>query len=189
MRMIDRLKTRLKSRIAQFAQDTRGTVAIEAVIALPILFWTFLASFVYFDAYRQNSINIKAAYMVGDMLSRETNSIDGDYLTGMKGMFDYLTGAATETKLRVTVVQWDDEDEAYLRDWSKTRGQVASLTNSDLAAMTSKLPIMSDNERLILVETWSHYTPPFSVGLAERDMYNFVFTSPRFAPLLPWSNS
>ncbi|MDF1801904.1 hypothetical protein [Thalassovita sp.] len=177
-----------KQRIARFADDTRGTVAIEAVIALPILFWAFLASFVFFDAYRQNSINIKAAYMVGDMLSRETNSIDNNYLDGMKGLFDYMTGAASDTKMRVTVVQWDEEDEAFTRDWSKSRGAVDVLTNGDLANLASKLPIMSDNERLILVETWGHYTPPFKVGLAERDMYNYVFTSPRFAPLLPWSN-
>lgn len=180
---------RMKRQFRRFAKDTRGTVAIEAVIALPILFWAFLASFVYFDAYRQNSINIKAAYMVGDMLSRETNAINSDYLDGMKGLFDYLTNAATDTKIRVTVLQWDDEDEAYLRDWSKTRGDIPPLTNGDLASMGSKLPVMSDNERLILVETWAHYTPPFTVGLAERDMYNFVFTSPRFAPLLPWSSS
>lgn len=185
---MSKLKAAFKNRIARFAGETEGTVAIEAVIALPILFWAFLASFVYFDAYRQNSINIKAAYTVGDMLSRETNSIDGDYLDGMKSLFDYLAGPARNTKMRVTVLQWDEEDDAYIRDWSKTRGAVTELTNNDLAALTNDLPIMADNERLILVETWSHYIPPFNVGLAERDMYNFVFTSPRFSPLLPWSN-
>ena len=176
-------------RLRNFRDDNRGTVAIEAVIALPILFWAFLSSFVFFDAYRQSSINLKAAYMVGDMLSRETNAIDPDYLDGMKSLFDYLTKASTESRLRVTVVQWDEEDQTYSRDWSKAKGAgISELSNADLRSMHTQLPVMSDNERLILVETWAHYTPPFKIGLAERDMYNFVFTSPRFAPLLRWTN-
>jgi Flp pilus assembly protein TadG len=178
----------LLARLRAFAQDTRGTVAIEAVLALPVLFWTFLASFVYFDAYRQTSINVKAAYMVGDVLSRETNAIDNDYMDGMMSLFDYLTNANNPTKLRVTVIEWDQEDQKYYRDWSKTRGEIAPLASADLSNITNKLPIMSDNERVILVETWSSYTPPFQVGLASREMYNFVTTSPRFAPLLAWSN-
>ncbi|WP_420568088.1 TadE/TadG family type IV pilus assembly protein [Thalassovita sp.] len=177
------------ARLRAFVEDTRGTVAIEAVLALPVLFWTFLASFVFFDAYRQNSINIKAAYMIGDVLSRETNSINDDYMDGMLSLFDYLTNANNPTKLRVTVVQWDEEDATYTRDWSKTRGEIQPLASTDLSNLAGKLPIMSDNERVILVETWSRYTPPFSVGLAQREMHNFVTTSPRFAPLLPWSNT
>ena len=176
-------------RLRKFRNDDRGTVAIEAVIALPILFWAFLTSFVFFDAYRQSSINLKAAYMVGDMLSRETNAVDNDYLDGMKSLFDYLTKASTESRLRITVLQWDAEDQEYTRDWSKTKGAgISELSNADLQSMHTKLPVMSDNERLILVETWAQYTPPFKIGLAERDMYNFVFTSPRFAPLLRWQS-
>ncbi|MEZ5674638.1 hypothetical protein SAMN06265173_10388 [Thalassovita litoralis] len=183
------VKSILSRQLRRFRDDTRGTVAIEAVIALPVLFWVFLASFVFFDAYRQHSINVKAAYMVGDMLSRETNAVDTEYLDGMKSLFDYLTKASTQSRIRVTVLQWDEEDEAYTRDWSEVRGGgIAELTNADLQSLSSKLPVMSDNERLILVETWAHYTPPFKVGLAERDMYNFVFTSPRFAPLLRWQS-
>ncbi|WP_319824356.1 hypothetical protein [Thalassovita sp.] len=178
----------LRTRLCQFRDDTKGTVAIEAVIALPVLFWAFMASFVFFDAYRQNSINIKAAYMVGDMLSRETNSIDDDYLDGMMSLFEYLAGTERQTKLRVTVLQWDEEDDKYYRDWSEARGGVSKLTNTNIESLRSKLPVMSDNERAILVETWSRYEPPFSVGLGNQDMYNFVVTSPRFAPLLRWEN-
>ncbi|MGH1355591.1 MAG: TadE/TadG family type IV pilus assembly protein [Thalassovita sp.] len=178
----------LLARLRAFAEDTRGTVAIEAVLALPVLFWTFLASFVYFDAYRQTSINLKAAYMVGDVLSRETNAVDNDYMDGMMSLFDFLANANNPTKLRVTVVRWDTDDDAYERDWSQTRGAVSALTNSDLVGLESSLPIMSDGERVIIVETWSRYTPPFSVGLESREMYNFVTTSPRFAPLLAWES-
>ncbi len=178
----------LRTRLRQFRDDTKGTVAIEAVIALPVLFWAFMATFVFFDAYRQNSINIKAAYMVGDMLSRETSAIDDDYMDGMMSLFEYLAGTERQTKLRVTVLQWDEEDDKYYRDWSESRGGVTLLTNNDLENLRDSLPILSDNERAILVETWSGYEPPFSVGLGDQDMYNFVVTSPRFAPLLAWDN-
>ena len=182
------LKAFAGARLRAFLSETRGTVAIEAVIALPVLFWMFMASFVYFDAYRQSSINIKAAYMVGDMLSRETNAIDDDYLDGMKSLFDYLAGTEASSRMRVSVLNWDEEDNEYLLDWSEVRGSVQALTDQDMDAIKSDLPVLSDNERLILVETWSYYTPPFDVGLAKQDMENFVFTSPRFAPLLAWAD-
>ena len=56
------LINRLKSRARSFWADTSGTVTLEFVLAMPILFWTFMASYVFFDGYRQSAVNLKAAY-------------------------------------------------------------------------------------------------------------------------------
>ena len=48
--------------------------------------------------------------------------------------------------------------------------------------MQNRLPVVPNNERLILVETWADYNPPFNVGINRQYLYNFVFTRPRFAP-------
>jgi Flp pilus assembly protein TadG len=62
-------------RAKHFLRDSRAAVALETVLILPILIWAFVASFVFFDAYRVYSTSVKATYMVADMLSRQTNEV------------------------------------------------------------------------------------------------------------------
>lgn len=184
MTPISRIKTFLRG----FREDTRATVAVEAVVILPMLFWAYMAMFVFFDAYKQVSINQKAAYTIGDMLSRETQAIDNAYLDGIDNMFKFLVRADNTARLRVTVARWDENREKFRRDWSKTRGDVTPLTSSDVEAMEDVLPVMPDAERIIVVETWSRYNAPFNVGILSQDLHNRVFTRPRFAPKLVWGS-
>lgn len=178
----------LKSALQRFIKDTRGTVAVEAVIILPILFWAITASYVYFDANHQNSVNIKANYTLGDVLSRETEAITDDYIDSMQALFTFMAKANTAPRIRVTVAMWDEEDNAYKLDWSEARSTATALSEDGLNAMANELPIMMDNERLILVETWSTYTPLFDVGLSQQTVYHRSFTSPRFAPQLVFAS-
>ena len=39
----------LKSRFKRFAQDNSGSITVEFVLAMPILFWSFMAAYVFFD--------------------------------------------------------------------------------------------------------------------------------------------
>jgi hypothetical protein len=171
-----------RARLRRFAGDVRGSVTVEAVIALPFLFWALMAMLVYFDAYRQSSLNVKAAFTIGDMISREVEPITPAYLDGAVNLFDELARTATPPRMRVTVVRYNQAQNRYFRDWSQQRGGVPVLTDADLLSMANRLPMVPDNERLILVETWSDYIPPFNVGINRQDLYNFVFTRPRFAP-------
>jgi hypothetical protein len=169
-------------RLRQFARDMRGSVTVEAVIALPFLFWAMLAMLVFFDAYRQSSLNVKAAFTIGDMISREVDPITPAYLDGALQLFDELARTATPPRMRVTVVYFNQSQNRFYRDWSQQRGGVPILTDADLVNMRNRLPMVPNNERLILLETWSDYNPPFNVGIKRQDLYNFVFTRPRFAP-------
>ncbi len=174
--------TRLPRALHAFAKDLRGTLTVEAVVMLPLLFWAMLAMLVFFDAYRQTSLNVKAAYTVGDMISREVDPITPAYLDGASLLFAELARSSSATKLRVTVVYYNSTQKRFYRDWSHQRGGVPVLSNADISKMTDRLPTVPNNERLILVETWADYEPPFNVGLKRQDLYNFVFTRPRFAP-------
>lgn len=178
----------LARHLRRFARDESAVVAVEAIIMLPMMFWGYVAMFTFFDAYRQTSINVKAAYTVSDMISRETLAINPAYMTEAHALLDLLTRSSGPPKLRVTVARWDDVNKLYKRDWSKTSGGTVELTDIQVGALASKLPVMVHNERVIIVETWSTYAPPFKVGLAQQDLYNFVFTRPRFAPQLVWSD-
>lgn len=180
--------TRIRIFLERFRRDETGSVAVESIVVLPLLFWSLLAMYAFFDAYRQASMNIKGAYTIGDMLSRETNYITNSYMNTAHNLFDLITRTQTTSQLRVTVVRWDGVNNIYKMDWSKTRGGVAALTNTQVKNMAAKLPTMPHNDRLIVVETWARYKPPFNIGIEEQDLYNFIFTRPRFAPQLLWSD-
>lgn len=166
---------------SDFVRREDGDVAIEAMIILPMLFFVFLSMFSIFDAFRQYSIGQKAAYTVGDMISRETTPINENYIDGAKEVFDFLARASAGSALRVTSVRWNAETEEYTRDWSKTRGWVPPLTNNDVKHWDDRLPVMPDNDSVVIVETWVKYDPPFKTGLENKELRNFIFTRPRYA--------
>lgn len=174
---------------ADFARNEDGSIAVETVIILPMMFWAFLSMFSIFDAFRQYSINQKAAYTIGDMISRETVPIDNAYLNGAQDLFDYLTRSRHESALRVSLLKWDAVNEIFTREWSQSRGWVIPLSDSNVTGWIDRLPIMRDNEFIVVVETWSKYDPPFNTGLEDREIRNFVFTRPRYAPRVLWTDA
>ncbi|MEM8578181.1 MAG: TadE/TadG family type IV pilus assembly protein [Pseudomonadota bacterium] len=180
----------IKSFLKDFARDERGSLAVETVIILPILFWAYLSMFAIFDAYRQHAINQKAAFTIGDIVSRQTTPIDASFLTGMRGALKYLSNSdSSEAAIRITSVRWNENKKEYRRDWSKVQGSGPKpLTNNDVKNWHSRLPVMVHNDRVILVETFVDYDPPFATGLQNRTIENFVFTKPRYAPQVLWQN-
>lgn len=178
--------TEIKIRLRRFfAEDTSGTVAVEAVLIFPMVMWSLLAVFVFFEGYRQAAINEKAASTIADMYSRETENITPTYINNTKTLFDLLAQANGQTKIRVSVIKWAKRHNAYRVNWSKTRGSgITKLTNTDLLAMETSLPTLPNQERIVLVETWSTYHPLFNVGLGDVELKTFVFTRLRFAPQL-----
>lgn len=181
---------RLMQKLRRFARDTRGQASIELVIFTPLLLACMTAGYVYFDAYRQKTVNTNAAYTISDALSRETDVINGDYMDGLHELLEFLTHSNDQVGIRVTMVRWNKNKNAYRRDWSKTRGPLYPLKNRDLnTTLVENLPTMLHNERVIVVETSTTYSPIFNVpGLDEQELYNFAFTRPRFAPQLVWSD-
>lgn len=180
---------RLISQVRAFRDDEQGSLAVETVLIIPILFWAYLSMFAIFDAYRQHAINQKAAYTIGDIISRETTPLDTAYLEGTRELLAYLTSnSAADVAIRITSVKYDANNEIYKRDWSKNLGWESALSNNDVGELKTRLPIMPHNDRVVVVETFVKYDPPFDTGLQEREITNFVFTRPRYAPRVLWNN-
>jgi len=180
---------RLRSCLARFRDDTRGSVAIDSMLLLPILLWAYLAMFSFFDMMRQQSLNQKASFTLADMFSRETDAINDVYITNAFELFKSMVRADTAISMRVSVLQWDEGADKFTVDWSKARGSKAALTDGAVASWKSKLPLMLSSERIITVETWNPYEIPFEIGMDDFSMETFTFISPRFAPQLPFCNS
>ena len=178
----------LFSRLRRFRDETDGNVTIEFVLAMPILFWAFMASFVFYDGYRQSTVNLKAAYTIGDLISRETEEINDNYIDSMHNLLTMMVDSASsgDVDLRISVVRWDEADDRYYVDWSANRGFSEELADANVMELETRLPVMPDNERVILIETNNLFRPLFRVGLDDIDLENFVFTRPRFVSQVVW---
>jgi hypothetical protein len=179
----------LLNRLRSFRDRTDGSVSVEFILAMPIVFWAFMAVYVFFDGYRQSAINLKAAYTISDLISRETEAINDDYIDSMHSMFKLLTRATSITGLRISVIRWDAEDDRYYVEWSEDRGFGLALDDNAVQSLEDKLPVMPDEERVILVETRNTFVPLYNVGMENKQLENFVFTRPRFAPQVVFDNN
>ena len=175
--------------LSRFRRDEAGSVTVEAVIMLPILFWCFLACFVFFDAFRTQSVNVKAGYTIGDALSRETDYVTPEYMDFMFKLHGVLTNSSSSRAMRLTSLRYDQRRDRYDVVWSQGRGGVPALSNRALEAMRNRIPIMADNDTALLSETWMAYNPRFAyVGLDAFVFYDASVTRPRFAPRLCWNS-
>ena len=169
-----------------FLRREDGTIALEATIVMPLIFWTYLSMFSIFDAFRMYSIHQKASFTIGDAISRETVPIDADYLDGALDLYEYLSRSQGQSALRVSSIWYDQSADVFNTDWSQTRGPIAPLTSAETRNWHAKIPVLVDGEHVIITETWSTYDPPFNTGLEEREIRNFVFTRPRYASCVLW---
>lgn len=174
------LTSHIKARAKSFLDDTSGNITVEFVLVMPILFWTFMASYVFFDGYRQSANNLKAANTISDLVSRETAAINNNYVDSMVNLLSLMTRTPSDVDLRLSVIRWDQADDRYYLDWSANRGYPNELTNANIGDLADRLPVMPDNERVILVETNNVFVPLFNVGLGDINLENFVFSRPRF---------
>ena len=158
-----------------------GAMIVELVIMLPLLLWCFTATWVFFDAYRTKTVNTRAAYTIGDALSRETGYVTPDYLLSLKALQDFLVNGRP-TRLRISVIGYDALLGRYTVRWSMPSGLgLGLLDDSLLQGMRDELPEIPEGEIVTLVESWIDYTPLFDVGLAPFTFEHTAVTRPRFA--------
>jgi len=184
-----------KCTLGRFGADQKGSLAIEAVFAMPMLFWAATALFTFYDAFKVQNTSFRANYTISDMLSRETDAIDLAYMDGIHKVFRYMTHSGVEDSwIRVSVVTCTDnctsETNRVLKfDWSQGASGARPLGDADLVAYRDRIPLMAIGSRLIFVETSREYIPPFANALVSflgRDLVTYAITRPRFAPQLCW---
>ena len=171
--------------LRRFWQDEGASVALEAVIVTPILAWVFVASFVFFDAFRVYNTSIKATYAVADVLSRRTSEIASSDIEGLADVFQFLTRNTAGSALRVT--QITRQQGGYRIDWSHGTDGLTYIRASDFPNFIDRIPIMAFGDRMLLVETFLPHRPAFSAGLAAQEFVNFTITRPRFAGQVPFN--
>jgi hypothetical protein len=175
----------LSRRIRRFRNEEDGLVMTEFLIMLPLLVWTFMALFIYWDAFRTINSSQKGAYSISDLISRQ-NTIDNTFVNGMQDVIEYLANDAPQVRLRITSIKYDENSNRYAVLFSRSPGNLMpALTNTTInnTAFTSRIPIMADQHSVVIVETEVSYNPGFEVGIPNHTFDNFIVTRPRFGEL------
>ena len=167
----------------KFFQNERGVITVELMVILPTLLLTFMAMIVFFDAFHKWMKFTTASYTITDLISRQT-VVDDNFLFSLDGVFDTIsdTNNDSDTWYRVTSVKKTDSTISIL--WSVHTAPVAqlSLIPTDIE---NHIPNKSINEHLLLVETFSPFTPAFDwVGLNGILFTETIATSSRFSSKL-----
>ncbi len=168
-------------------RDETGSAAIEAVIIIPALAALYCACFVWFDSFRHNTLSMKATYTVSDILSRQ-QKVNDAFLGQMNELVDFLVPSYAKRKLRVSLVYFDDDIDdgnKYQLQWSYADNGMRELTQADLDKDTGWIPVMSDDDTVVVTETRILYQPLFDIGWSDPTVWhNIMVTRPRFYPTL-----
>lgn len=178
---------RLNAALQRFRDDMRGSLSVEAVLILPVLMWAYLASLVWFDAFRTDNTNVKAAYAISDALSRQTAVVTPEDLDGLRDLFAFLSNARNAAEVRISSLWLDPDTMEPGIIWSYGTGPLPAMTLTDLQQMADVVPVIPPGDTVIFVETVLAYEPPINVGLRPRVFTNQIPARPRFVPQVLFS--
>jgi Flp pilus assembly protein TadG len=160
---------RLSRALRRFRNDRSGIIALEAIILLPMMVFTFVMLFTFFHMYRAVNDHVKATFAVGDLISRENQPVQAAMIEGMRDIQRLASGAGTEAVwLRVSSFYYHGEDERFrlagtVGSRSTNASRVAPLSDATVHTIEDRLPLAAPGDGLILVEAWRDYTPPFTI--------------------------
>lgn len=177
------LITRIWDTVLEPFRREDGTVTTEAVIVMPLLAAFYCVTFVWFDAFRQKTLVMKASYAVSDVLSRQSQ-VDEVYLNNMRDVLDYMIPSNARPKMRISLIEFNARGEGaaqpYRLRWSYGPDGMGDLTQQDLDFDHDWLPVMGDLDAVVVTETAVSYQPIFRVGLKDQVYRNTFVTRPRF---------
>ncbi len=180
-------KRTLIRRLGPSSDDTRGTVTVEFVLAIPFIFWTFMACICLFrrlPAKRDQSegrlYDQRPDFARDQRDQRRLHRQHGEpvrpddtHALGQRHA-DHRRSAGTRRTplLRRLVGQSGFSDRADQRNIVRSGRPPAEPCPT--------------TERVILVETNNQFEPLFKIGLNDLVLENFVFTRPRFVDQIKW---
>ena len=182
----------LKRNLKTFCKSEDGNAAIEYLFMAPVVLMLFAGTLTFFDAYRARFEAEAATNTIGDMVSRETQALSDDYIDGMLGVFESLAHRSSNEALRVSVVQYDADQDTHQVVWSQARNESAGqLTTADTQTMGASFPLMGHLDRVVYIETKTGYGVPFGLVretlLDDFEIRNDIVVAPRFASTVCYS--
>jgi len=206
--MISKLNvtSRLSKKARRFREDERGAVlSLETVFMFPLLVFIMMAMFVYYRLFSQDALLAKASYVVSDIISREETPVNATYLDNMHKLLGLVSRTQTKgISMRVTSVKYNGSPppvgkQEYEVIWSQVRNGTevfTPITQGGVGTISTKIPLMSKDDSVLVVETMMPYTPPLNnfvlqmkVGLGSFIFHNLLVVRPRFVNRVCWITS
>ncbi|WP_417249935.1 TadE/TadG family type IV pilus assembly protein [Celeribacter sp.] len=184
---------RVKAARARFHRADEGSMSVEAIISVPVVFTALIFSYCYFSAFEAKAQANKAAYTLADYVTRQTDAVTPEFIDGLKGIYTFLT-RDYDVSVRVSAVKWIEEDGdedsgEYVLQWSTAKGDFDPLTDDNFAVIEGRLPIMSAGNESIVVETMRYWSAPMIIGLDKVQFYDIISSMPRFATHVAFDDS
>jgi hypothetical protein len=174
---------RLGKTLNRFWREEQGSVMVEALLVLPAMIWAYAGMFAYWDSYQSINTVQKATFTISDLISRQQDDLSSGFINGIGDTLDYLLNMEEDAKMRVTSYTWSEVNNRYQVIWSVSPdGGFSPLTTASIANLTSRLPIMSDGDSAVLVESSVYHTPPIHFGIEPSNIEQFVVARPRYLP-------
>ncbi|MBL9046995.1 MAG: hypothetical protein JNK34_06740 [Tabrizicola sp.] len=163
------------------------------MILLPMMIWAFVALVVYWDVFKTINVSQKAAYSIADLLSRQV-IVTEDFLDGMEDVMDFLTPGVGDSRVRITSLRFEANNLAITTDdvyeiiftHSSDTTLAPEYTSVTVQNLKPLIPIMDNQDSVIIVETWVDFTPDFDIGvlnmapgLGDQTFTQFIVTRPR----------
>ncbi|MBL9052595.1 MAG: hypothetical protein JNN02_02590 [Tabrizicola sp.] len=184
---------RLRLSFHAYLKDEEGALLVEFMILLPMMIWAFVALVVYWDVFKTINVSQKAAYSIADLLSRQV-IVTEDFLDGMEDVMDFLTPGVGDSRVRITSLRFEANNLAVTTDdvyeiiftHSSDTTLAPEYTSVNVQNLKPLIPIMDNQDSVIIVETWVDFTPDFDIGvlnmapgLGDQTFTQFIVTRPR----------
>jgi hypothetical protein len=189
MQDMTRIRDRTIARLQRFWRRDDGIMAAELVVVLPVFLFCTLGMYTYWDAFRSLNTLQKATYTVSDMIARTMQPVNGPYIEGLRDTLQYMVGDKLPVTMRVSSVTWSAARNRYEIKWSRSPSEaLPRLTTATLQVLANQIPILSDGDTVIIVESNSRFRPIFArmelagMLLEAQDFQQFIVTRPRFVP-------
>jgi Flp pilus assembly protein TadG len=163
--------------LRELERDNGGAAAIEFAFLVPILLVIMFAAVALYVLFRDAKTAEKSTFTVGDIVSRKT-SVDTDFLKSSYTLFLRMTERdADEVRFRISSLKKGKD--AFKVDWSYAVAPQKMLSDADIPV--SKLPLVSEGDSLVVVETivvptaFKTYFP-----MLASDYQNSEYVRPRF---------
>jgi len=178
----------LSRMLGRFRADADGNATVEFVIIFPLMFLWLSYSFLFFDAFRSNSLTEKVAFTVADIMSRH-DAVDGTdlaYLVAMQNKM--LPPRVDQRRTRITSICFEDNaykvlwshaaaNDDYTADWDELTDETIPL---------ALMPTLANQDSVILAEVYGRWKPLTDWGgLKPQDYVNRLVVRPRYVQIIP----
>lgn len=180
--------SRARLSLRRFAREEAGVITVETLFIIPLMFFTMVMMFVFWDAFRAKTLSHNATVVVADIISRENRPVTPRFLDGMHTLYRTMISAPDVTSLRISSIGFNDTTGTYRVLWSySTNVERHPLIETALAEewLAEVTPNLDGLATLVLVESWQDYTPPLGWLIDTQDLYTRSFVWPRLISPLP----